>query len=55
MCLLLENGLTALHKASYNGQPEICEILLKNNANVTAEDEVSMLRDRSLFLPGGGQ
>ena len=42
VCLLLQDGLTALHKAAFNGHPDTYEVLLKNNANVNAETKVTM-------------
>ena len=39
--LLLQYGNTALHLACYNGYTEIVEILLMNNADISATNKVS--------------
>ena len=49
MYLLLQGGVTALHRAADNGHPDTCEVLLKNNANVNAEAEVSIFKFSGIF------
>ena len=39
--LLLQDGWTALHLACYNGHTEVVEILLMNNADISATNKVS--------------
>ena len=39
--LLLQVGNTALHLACYNGCTEVVEILLMNNADISATNKVS--------------
>ena len=39
--LLLQDGWTALHLACYNEHTEVVKILLMNNADVTATNNVS--------------
>ena len=39
--LLLQSGSTALHYACLNGNTEVAEILLMNNANISATNNVS--------------
>ena len=39
--LLLQFGSTALHKACYNGHTKVVEILLLNNADISATNKVS--------------
>ena len=38
---LLQNGSTALHLACYRGHTEVVEILLMNNADISATNTVS--------------
>ena len=38
--LLLQNGLTALHRAAINNHPEIMKILISNGADITVVDKV---------------
>ena len=44
ICLLLQGGFTALHRAAKNGHPDTCLVLLKNNASVNAETNVSIFK-----------
>ena len=39
--LLLQGGCTALHCACMNGQVEIANFLINNNADISATDNVS--------------
>ena len=39
--LLLQGGMTALHWACWNGHLEVVKLLLNNNADISATDEVS--------------
>ena len=39
--LLLQAGSTALHEACYKGHTGVVEILLMNNADISATDKVS--------------
>ena len=39
--LLLQDGDTALHLACYYGRTEVVEILLMNNADISATNKVS--------------
>ena len=39
--LLLQDGWTALHQACYWGHTEVVEILLMNNADISATNKVS--------------
>ena len=39
--LLLQNGWTALHLACYHEYTKVAEVLLMNNADLSATDKVS--------------
>ena len=39
--LLLQDGMTALHRACCNGHAEIVKYLINNNADISATDNVS--------------
>ena len=40
--LLLQDGKTALHFACSNGHTEVAEVLLMNDADLSATDKVSV-------------
>ena len=40
--LLLQNGRTALHIACHYGRTKVAEVLLMNNADLSATDKVSV-------------
>ena len=48
--LLLQDGSTALHHACNNGHVEVVKLLISNNADVAATDNVS---ERVLFKVTG--
>ena len=39
--LLLQYGYTALHRACYNGHVEVVKLLMSNNADISATNDVS--------------
>ena len=41
LLLLLQGGWTALHEACFNGKTEVAEVLLMNNADISATNKVS--------------
>ena len=40
LCLLLQDGWTALHFAAYNNRPEIIKILISNGVDITVVNKV---------------